>query len=128
MNKDLSVYQFLLRITGIGPSTSLQLLASLGISPRTKYNKLAFFKENLLLQALASLRKSSSFKKYNSVPCSFSTEKVLLKNTQDNLSKYISNLSYRGARFKLGFSVNGGRTRSNGRTAKKLHSSLRAIK
>jgi len=45
---------------------------------------------------------------------------VLLKEKQDNILRYISNLSYRGGRLRLGFPVNGGRTRSNGKTAKKL--------
>lgn len=123
MNKTKSVYQYLLTIPGFGPTRAKQLLASIGIAQSTKFNtdkKLPVFKETLLLQALASLRKSSSWTKYNSTACEFEIEKILLKNKQDFIKNYISNLSYRGGRLKFGYPVNGGRTRSNARTAKRL--------
>lgn len=87
---------------------------------QSKDVKLRSFKETLLLQALASLRRASSWSNYNSVPCEFEIEKILLKNKQENIKSYISNLSYHGGRLRFGYPVNGGRTRSNGQTAKKL--------
>lgn len=116
----LSVLKNLSQIPGFGPKTTLRLLAALGISPSSIYGNLAPFKQDLLLQAIAALRKSSTWTAFNSTACKIKIEKVLLKEKQDNILRYISNLSYRGGRLRLGFPVNGGRTRSNGNTAKKL--------
>jgi ribosomal protein S13 len=85
MKKQKTVYQYLLTIPGFGEYRAKQILASLGIAITTKMkisnlakseikNRLAVgigavkrkvitlpsFKENLLLQALASLRKGST--------------------------------------------------------------------
>lgn len=116
----ITVLKNLLKIPGLGPKTAISLLSAVGISPITKYQQLEPFKQDLLLQALASLRKSSNWIAYNTIPCKISIDKVLLKEKQDNIHRYISNLSYRGGRLRLGYPVNSGRTRSNGKTAKKL--------
>lgn len=97
-------------------------LSSLGIGNRVGVRvvkRLTIHKERLLLQALAALRKSSSWAKFNTKPCSFQTEKILLKEKSDNILNYIQNLSYRGWRLKYGYPL-GGRTRSNAQTARNL--------
>ncbi len=96
--------------------------ASLGVGNRVGVRvvkRLTIHKERLLLQALAALRKSSSWAKFNTKPCSFQTEKILLKEKSDNILNYIQNLSYRGWRLKYGYPL-GGRTRSNAQTARNL--------
>ncbi len=120
MIPSISVLKNLLQIPGFGPKTAIVFLSAIGISPSTKFQNLDPFKQDLLLQALASLRKSSNCTIYNSNPCAFPIDKILIKEKQDNIHRYISNLSYRGGRLRLGFPVNGGRTRSNSKTAKKL--------
>jgi Holliday junction resolvasome RuvABC DNA-binding subunit len=56
----ITVLKNLLKIPGLGPKTAISLLSAVGISPITKYQQLEPFKQDLLLQALASLRKSSN--------------------------------------------------------------------
>jgi ribosomal protein S13 len=115
-----TVLKNLLLIPGLGPKTSLRLLASLGISPSSILKNLQPFKQDLLWKSLAALRKSSQLIALNSSTCSFPIYKTVLKDKHDNINRYISNLSYRGGRLRLGYPVNGGRTRCNASTAKKL--------
>jgi len=120
MKKSTTVKHELLNIYGIGQVSCSKLLATLGISTSTLMQDLPIFKRDMLLQALAALRKSSKFMYYNSKACNIVIEKTIKKQIEYDIKRLITNQSYRGARLRMGYPVNGGRTRSNGRTSKKL--------
>lgn len=122
MNPSYTVLKNLSLIDGFGPHTSLKFLASIGISANSKFCDLSPFKQDLFYHSLAALKKTSSCSSLNNHTCSISIDKLLSKQHQDNISRLKSNLSYRGARLQFGYPVNGGRTRSNAKTAKSIKS------
>jgi small subunit ribosomal protein S13 len=131
------VYYTLLKTKGIGPSLSLKICTSLGISLKTTYNSLSPEKLEGLAQVLGYLRKisiPSPLPQTNIGPASRGVkgtgviimspiDSLLFQFNKKNILKLIELNTYRGRRHKLGFPVRGQRTRSNAKTAKRLNRS-----
>jgi ribosomal protein S13 len=111
-----SVYSLLLLIKGIGPLTASRILASLGISPFTKYSDLSPSTIDQLNISLSFLRNltSPTSSNYSSFP-------VIDFNFDHYSHSLLSHLlllhSYRSSRLAAGFPARGQRTRSNARSS-----------
>ena len=122
MNK---VYYTLLQSKGIGPSLAKNICIYLGISPHSCYNSLSPDKLEGLGQVMGFLRRLSAPSLLPSTHLPVGPIDSLLIQFRDrNISKLVELNTFRGRRHKLGFPVRGQRTRSNGRTARRLNRSF----
>jgi len=96
------MYKILLKEKGIGSLKAKNILNSLGIGENTPKEKIIKEKQEKLDKIILSNKKW-----YLSI--------------SNNKERLISINSVRGMRHKLGLPVNGQRTRSNAKTAKKLN-------
>jgi small subunit ribosomal protein S13 len=123
------VYYTLLLSKGIGPSLAKDICSYLGISPNSTYNSLSPDKLEGLGQVMGFLKRLT-------VPSHLPTsspglktmfgpiDSLLIQFNKKNILKLVELNTYRGRRHKLGYPVRGQRTRSNGRTARRLNRSF----
>ena len=125
MNKVNKVYYTLLLTKGIGPSLAKNICSYLGISPHSCFNSLSPEKLEGLSQVMGFLRRLSAPSLLPSTHLAVGPIDSLLTQFRDlNIAKLVDLNTFRGRRHKLGFPVRGQRTRSNGRTAKRLNHSF----
>ena len=122
MNK---VYYTLLQSKGIGPSLAKNICSYLGISPHSYYHSLSPEKLEGLNQVMGFLRRLSSPSLLPStlIPVG-PIDSLLTQFRVRNVSSLVDLNTFRGRRHKLSFPVRGQRTRSNGRTARRLNHSF----
>jgi small subunit ribosomal protein S13 len=101
--KDKRIEVGLTYIFGIGPSSSKKILASTGINPDTRVNKLAEEDVTKLRSAIES---------------DYKVEGALRGEVSMNIKRLIDIGSYRGLRHRRGLPVRGQRTKTNARTRK----------
>lgn len=122
MNK---VYYTLLQSKGIGPSLAKNICSYLGISPHSSYHSLSPEKLEGLNQVMGFLRRLSSPSFLPSTHLAVGPIDALLTQFRNrNVAKLVDLNTFRGRRHKLSFPVRGQRTRSNGRTARRLNHSF----
>ncbi len=102
--KDL-VYWGLSKIYGIGRTTGKEICGKLTIAPKMTFDDL---NESELVSLSNYLSKMT-------------LQNELKRKIQGTILKEVRMNSIRGFKFKYGLPVNGGRRRSNGKTAKKLN-------
>jgi len=90
-------------IYGIGPSTSRQVCAALGLSPDTKVR-------DLTDEEVTQLQRH--------IDGNLQVEGDLRRERQQAIKRLMEIGSYRGIRHRRGLPVNGQRTKTNGRTRK----------
>ncbi len=103
--KEKNLDQALTKVFGIGSTTSKKLSRLFGFSESIKVNDLSESDINLLIENL---------EKYNGC-----LEKEKRKRNIKTFKHYASNKTIKGFRLKNGLPVNGQRTRSNAKTAKR---------
>ncbi len=101
--KDKRIEIGLTYIFGIGPSSSKKILASTGVNPDTRVNKLAEEDVTKLRSAIES---------------DYKVEGALRGEVSMNIKRLIDIGSYRGLRHRRGLPVRGQRTKTNARTRK----------
>ena len=101
--KDKRIEIGLTYIFGIGPSSSRKILASTGVNPDTRVNKLAEEDVTKLRSVIES---------------DFKVEGALRGEVSMNIKRLIDIGSYRGLRHRRGLPVRGQRTKTNARTRK----------
>lgn len=101
--KDKRIEIGLTYIFGIGPSSSKKILASTGVNPDTRVNKLAEEDVTKLRSVIES---------------DFKVEGALRGEVSMNIKRLIDIGSYRGLRHRRGLPVRGQRTKTNARTRK----------
>ena len=101
--KDKRIEVGLTYIFGIGPSSSKKILASTGVSPDTRVNKLAEEDVTKLRSVIES---------------DYKVEGALRGEVSMNIKRLIDIGSYRGLRHRRGLPVRGQRTKTNARTRK----------
>ena len=120
-----TVYYTLLQSKGIGPSLAKNICIYLGISPLSYYHDLSPDKLEGLGQVMGFLRRLSSPSLLPSTLIPVGPIDSLLTQFRDrNVSSLVDLNTFRGRRHKLGYPVRGQRTRSNGRTARRLNRSF----
>jgi small subunit ribosomal protein S13 len=101
--KDKRIEIGLTYIFGIGPSSSKKILASTGVNPDTRVNKLAEEDVTKLRSVIES---------------DYKVEGALRGEVSMNIKRLIDIGSYRGLRHRRGLPVRGQRTKTNARTRK----------
>jgi len=101
--KDKRIEIGLTYIFGIGPSSSKKILASTGVNPDTRVNKLAE-------EDVTKLR--------SVIEADYKVEGALRGEVSMNIKRLIDIGSYRGLRHRRGLPVRGQRTKTNARTRK----------
>ena len=101
--KDKRIEVGLTYIFGIGPSSSKKILASTGVNPDTRVNKLAEEDVTKLRSVIES---------------DYKVEGALRGEVSMNIKRLIDIGSYRGLRHRRGLPVRGQRTKTNARTRK----------
>jgi small subunit ribosomal protein S13 len=101
--RDKRVEVALTYIYGIGPTTSLRILSSVGINPDTRM-------KDLTEQEIARLREE--------IERNYRVEGDLRREITGNIKRLIEIGSYRGLRHRRGLPVRGQRTKTNARTRK----------
>ncbi len=101
--RDKRVEVALTYIYGIGPTTSLRILSSVGIHPDTRMKELTE-------QEIARLREE--------IERNYRVEGDLRREITGNIKRLIEIGSYRGLRHRRGLPVRGQRTKTNARTRK----------
>jgi small subunit ribosomal protein S13 len=101
--RDKRVEVALTYIYGIGPTTSLRILSSVGIHPDTRM-------KDLTEQEIARLREE--------IERHYRVEGDLRREVASNIKRLIEIGSYRGLRHRRGLPVRGQRTKTNARTRK----------
>ncbi|KAI9352026.1 hypothetical protein BDR26DRAFT_850235 [Obelidium mucronatum] len=98
-------------IHGVGRQTSVRVCNQLLIHPQCRLKDLPEDKVTQLSTLLNGM----------------TIETELKKQVADNISKMVQIGSYRGLRHKAGLPVNGGRTKTNAHTAKKMNKSRMSL-
>jgi small subunit ribosomal protein S13 len=101
--KDKRIEVGLTYIFGIGPSSSKKILASTGVNPDTRVNKLAEEDVTKLRSVIES---------------DYKVEGAMRGEVSMNIKRLIDIGSYRGLRHRRGLPVRGQRTKTNARTRK----------
>ncbi|MBN2227918.1 MAG: 30S ribosomal protein S13 [candidate division Zixibacteria bacterium] len=101
--KDKRIEIGLTYIYGIGQTSARQILATTGVNPDTRVNKLTE-------EDVAKLR--------NVIENSYKVEGALRGEVQMNIKRLIDIGSYRGLRHRRGLPLRGQRTKTNARTRK----------
>lgn len=101
--KDKRIEIGLTYIFGIGPSSSKKILASTGVNPDTRVNK-------LVEEDVTKLR--------SVIESDYKVEGALRGEVSMNIKRLIDIGSYRGLRHRRGLPVRGQRTKTNARTRK----------
>jgi len=92
-------------IYGVGPATSVKVLAEAGVKPDTRAHALTDDEIKRITLVLTQGEK-------------FPIEGELRRRVQQNIKRLMSINCYRGVRHRKGLPVNGQRTRTNARTRK----------
>eukprot|EP00835_Amoeboradix_gromovi_P001411 NODE_63_length_25098_cov_0.440498.p15 type:complete len:134 gc:universal NODE_63_length_25098_cov_0.440498:2403-2002(-) len=106
------IYFGLSKIYGIGQAKGKEICGKLTIAPKLTFGKLTESEITKISDHLSNL----------------TLEGDLKRKVQSNIIKEVQMQTIRGMKFKYGLPVNGGRRRSNGKTAKKLNKKWLSIK
>lgn len=103
--KNKRIINTLILIYGINQKTAINICLSIGINPNAKFNQLPNQKINLLKYFINKF---------------IITEKNLIEKQYNIFKKLIKIKTYKGIRYTFGLPLNGQRTHTNRKTARKL--------